>query len=659
MKQPAIFDPKAPQALPIADEARLLTPIDVASNKIELLAPAKNLEYGKEAILHGADAVYIGGPAFGARASAGNSIEDIAELSAFAHQYHAQVFVALNTTMTNDELAQAEQLIWKIYEAGADALIIQDMGVLQLDLPPIALHASTQMDNRTPEKAAFMEQVGFTQVVLARELTLPQIREVAKNTNMQLEFFIHGALCVSYSGLCNISHSYSGRSANRGECSQMCRLPCNLTTRQGEVIVENEHLLSLKDNNQTDNLDALIDAGVRSFKIEGRLKDLSYVKNVTAHYRQQLDAILAKRTDLISASQGRCEHCFNPDPEKSFNRGSTDYFVNDRTDGVSDFRTPKYLGEEVGAVTHIAKDYFIVDSTATFNNGDGLGYFISNHKKQVMSDNKTEGVRVNRADGNKLYVVSMPPSLKVGMTLYRNHDQAFETVLSKESAKRVIDVDMSIEANANGFALTINDYYGHQANIQLETNKEPAQDSSRALNTLNKQLAKLGSTDYKLNKLTSNGVENYFLPASALNGLRRQATQALTEARIAGYQRPEPWKRNDEAVYPTNSLSFLDNVANDKAKAFYQQHGVIHIEDAYEHNKVTEDAPLMVTRHCLRYNFNLCPKEVPNIKAEPMVIEIGNDTLKLVFDCVKCEMMVVSDNKQVDPNHKNKAKSNW
>ncbi|NRA52886.1 MAG: U32 family peptidase [Gammaproteobacteria bacterium] len=655
MNQPQIFDPKAPQALPVAPESRLLVPIEVASNKIELLAPAKNVEYGKQAILHGADAVYIGGPAFGARTKASNSIEDIKELATFAHQYHAQVFVTLNTTMTNDELKDAEKLIWEIYEAGADALIVQDMGVLQLNLPPIALHASTQMDNRTPEKAAFLEQVGFTQVVLARELTLPQIRDVAKKTKMQLEFFIHGALCVSYSGLCNISHSYSGRSANRGECSQMCRLPCNLTTRQGEVIVENEHLLSLKDNNQTDNLDALIDAGVRSFKIEGRLKDLSYVKNVTAHYRQQLDAILAKRTDLVSASQGRCEHNFTPDPEKSFNRGSTDYFVNERTDGVSDFRTPKYLGEEVGTVSKISKDHFVVNSNETFNNGDGLGYFITNHANVVMSDHKTAGLRVNRADGNTLYVVKMPDNLKVGMTLYRNHDQAFETILGKESSKRVIEVDMVTNLTDSGFELTVSDHYGHQATVVIESDKQLAQDREKSLKTLNKQLAKLGSTDYKLNSLVTNQVENYFLPASALNGLRRDAIDALNIARIDGYQRPKPWERNDSAVYPTNSLSFLDNVANDKAKEFYQQHGVIHIEDAYELNTVVDDAPLMVTRHCLRYNFNLCPKEVPGIKADPMILEIGNDTLKLVFDCVKCEMMVVGSNKQVKPDHK-KAK---
>jgi len=648
MKQPQIFDPKAPQALPVSDDARVLTPIDVGSNKLELLAPAKNAEFGMEAILHGADAVYIGGPAFGARYSAGNTVDDIKRLCDFAHTYNAQVFVAINTTMSDDELEVAEKLIWELYEAGADALIIQDMGILKLNIPPIALHASTQMDNRTPEKAAFLEQVGFSQVVLARELTLPQIRAVAKSTKMQLEFFIHGALCVSYSGLCNISHSYTGRSANRGECSQMCRLPCNMTTRQGEVIAENEHLLSPKDNNQTDNLEALIDAGVRSFKIEGRLKDISYVKNITAHYRQELDKIMARRPELSNMSHGQCEHSFTPNPDKSFNRGKTDYFVNDRTDGLSDFQTPKYMGEEVGTVESIHKDFFIVNSEVTFNNADGLGYFVQDHKKAVMSDDKTEGLRVNRSDGNKLFVKDMPASLKVGMTLYRNHDHTFETLLSKPSSKRIIDISMSLSTIEGGFELVVDDHLGSVVRVETEFEHQEAKDTARSLATLKKQLGKLGSTDYRLTDLETGGVEQLFLPAGALNALRRDAVEALSAARFENYVRPKAWKRNDDAVYPTNSLSFLDNVANQRARDFYTEHGVIHIEDAYELNTVTEDAPLMVTRHCLRYNFNLCPKEVPNIKAEPLVIEIGNDTLKLVFDCVKCEMMVVSDNKQVN-----------
>ena len=393
-------------------------------NRLELLAPAKNADYGIEAIRHGADAVYIGGPAFGARATAGNSVEDIARLCTYAHQYHAQVFVALNTILMDNELADAEKLIWQLYEAGADALIVQDMGVLQLNLPPIALHASTQMDNRSPEKVAFLEQVGFSQVVLARELGLSQIRDVAAHTNMQLEFFIHGALCVAYSGLCNLSHSFSNRSANRGECSQMCRLPGNLKTRQGDVLAQNEHLLSLKDNNQTENLEALIDAGIRSFKIEGRLKDLSYVKNVTAHYRQKLDAIMARRPEFKASSHGRCEHSFIPDPEKTFNRGSTDYFVNESSQGIKDFRSPKYIGEEVGKVVSIGKDFIQVSSTHEFNNGDGLAFFPANFAMAKQSDDKLQGLRVNRAEGLKLHILQVPKDLKVGMTLYRNHNQA-------------------------------------------------------------------------------------------------------------------------------------------------------------------------------------------------------------------------------------------
>ncbi|KPN77011.1 protease [Shewanella sp. Sh95] len=617
------------------------------NNRLELLAPAKNADYGIEAIRHGADAVYIGGPAFGARATAGNSVEDIARLCAFAHKYHAQVFVALNTILMDDELETAEKLIWDVYNAGADALIVQDMGVLQLNLPPIALHASTQMDNRNPEKVAFLEQVGFSQVVLARELGLSQIREVAAHTNMQIEFFIHGALCVAYSGLCNLSHAFSNRSANRGECSQMCRLPGNLKTRQGDVLAQNEHLLSLKDNNQTDNLEALIDAGVRSFKIEGRLKDLSYVKNVTAHYRQKLDAIMARRPEFVASSHGRTEHTFTPDPEKTFNRGSTDYFVHERSQGIKDFRSPKYIGQDVGKVVALGKDFIQVSSTHEFNNGDGLAYFPPNYAMAKQSDDKLQGLRVNRAEGHKLHVLQVPRDLRVGMTLYRNHNQAFEALLAKESAKRIIGVDMRLTDTATGVALTLTDIYGLSATVELEVEKTPATDAEKTLQTIRTQLSKLGSTDFTARQISIETAQPWFLPASTLNGLRRDAVAALELARVEGYQRPKPWKYNQDAVYPFKHLSYLGNVANEKAKDFYQRHGVIEIQDTYEKNGVTEDVPLMVTKHCLRFNFNLCPKEVPGIKADPMVLEIGNDVLKLVFDCPKCEMLVVGENRQV------------
>ncbi|MCU8040977.1 peptidase U32 family protein [Shewanella oncorhynchi] len=616
-------------------------------NRLELLAPAKNADYGIEAIRHGADAVYIGGPAFGARATAGNSVEDIARLCIYAHQYHAQVFVALNTILMDNELADAEKLIWQLYEAGADALIVQDMGVLQLNLPPIALHASTQMDNRSPEKVAFLEQVGFSQVVLARELGLSQIRDVAAHTNMQLEFFIHGALCVAYSGLCNLSHSFSNRSANRGECSQMCRLPGNLKTRQGDVLAQNEHLLSLKDNNQTENLEALIDAGIRSFKIEGRLKDLSYVKNVTAHYRQKLDAIMARRPEFKASSHGRCEHSFTPDPEKTFNRGSTDYFVHERSQGIKDFRSPKYIGEEVGKVVSIGKDFIQVSSTHEFNNGDGLAFFPANFAMAKQSDDKLQGLRVNRAEGLKLHILQVPKDLKVGMTLYRNHNQAFEALLSKESSKRIIGVDLRLSDTQDGLALTLTDIYGLTATVNLVVEKTPATDVDKTLQNTRTQLGKLGSTDFVARSISIDTAQAWFLPASVLNGLRRDGVAALEAARVQGYVRPLPWKHNQDAVYPVKHLSYLGNVANEKAKDFYQRHGVIEIQDTYEKNGVTEDVPLMITKHCLRFNFNLCPKEVPGIKADPMVLEIGNDVLKLVFDCPKCEMMVVGENRQV------------
>ncbi|TVL39219.1 protease [Shewanella algae] len=615
--------------------------MQLADNKLELMAPAKNADFGIEAIRHGADAVYIGGPAFGARHTAGNSVEDIVRLCEFAHRYHAQVFVTFNTILLDDELEEAKRLIWAVYEAGADAIIVQDLGLLELDLPPIALHASTQMDNRVPAKVAFLEHVGFSQVVLARELSLSQIRAVAAETKMRLEFFIHGALCVAYSGQCYISEAYTDRSANRGECSQQCRMPGNLKTRQGDIIASNDHMLSLKDNNQTDNLEALIDAGIRSFKIEGRLKDLSYVKNVTAHYRQQLDAIMARRPEFEPSSHGRCSYSFTPDPDKSFNRGKTDYFVNERKADIGDFRTPKYLGVEVGKVSKIGKDFIQVDSNAEFYNGDGLGFFAANYQKARLSDDKLTGFRVNRAEGNTLYLKNMPKDLYVGATLYRNKDQAFEALLAKESAERTLLLDFSLSNTQTGLALTAADRHGHQATVTADFEKQQAKDIGRNRESLGKHLAKLGNTDFRLGQVDLGDAEAVFVPASIINGLRRDAIAALDEARIQGYQRPTPWVRDDSARFPQRSLTYLGNVANQKAKDFYTRHGVVSIRDAYEVRPVKGDAPLMITKHCIRYSYNMCPKEVPGIKAEPLEMELGGKQFKLVFDCHKCEMLLV------------------
>ncbi len=609
------------------------------NNRLELLAPAKNLAYGIEAINHGADAVYMGGPAFGARSAAGNSLEDIEALARHAHRFGAQVFVAFNTLLHDHELEQAQRLTHQIYEAGADALIVQDMGLLALDLPPIALHASTQTDNRTPEKVKFLQDVGFSQVVLARELSLAQIREISAATNVQLEFFIHGALCVSYSGQCNISHARTGRSANRGECAQLCRLPCSLQKPDGEVLVADSHLLSLKDMDQTDNLEALIEAGIRSFKIEGRLKGLDYVKNVTAWYRKKLDAILDSRSDLVAASAGRCSYSFEPDPKKSFNRGSTDYFLNGRQQGIDSTKSPKYVGEPLGRVTKVTKDGIEIDGKqVTLNNGDGLGFFKPN--------NELVGMRLNKVEGKQLLLSERMPGLKVGTELYRNHDQAFSKMLEKASADRRIRIDMQLGECDEGIRLDLTDEQGISAAVTLPCDKQPADNPERARQQARDQLGKLGNTLFVARKIELAFTYPLFIAASQLNGLRRDGIAALEAARVASYQRPERRIALRDISYPQHRLSYLGNVLNSAAEQFFREHGVERIAPAYEANKEEGEVVLMITKHCIRYSQNLCPKEVPGLKAEPLELKMGKDTFRLRFDCNRCEMQVMGSLKR-------------
>jgi len=600
-------------------------------HSLELLAPAKNADFGIEAINHGADAVYIGGPAFGARANAGNEINDIERLAAHAHRYSARVLVALNTILRDDELEEARRIAWQVYEAGADALIVQDMGLLELDLPPIQLHASTQTDNRTAAKVKFLEDVGFSQVVLARELSLAQIREIAAQTSVALEFFIHGALCVSYSGQCYVSHAQTGRSANRGECSQMCRLPMSLADSDGQVIVQHQHLLSLKDNNQTNNLRELAEAGISSFKIEGRLKDLSYVKNVTAHYRTQLDRIIEEVPAFRRSSAGRCTFFFTPQPEKSFNRGSTDYFVNERKEDILSPLTPKFAGEPVGKVTAIGRGWFEIDSAEPINNGDGLSYF--------NAMNELVGVRVNRAEGNRLFPAEMDLQLSVGTVIHRNRDQAFERLLEKKSAERRIGVVMRLSETAEGFTLALIDEEGNRAEASVTHAKERAQNSERALATLNDQLGKLGNTLFFAESIDLDLSQAWFLPASLLNALRRDAVERLEQSRNEHYRRPPRAVPVDPpALYPEDGLTYLGNVYNHAARSFYAKHGVTLIEEAYECNQERGEVSLMITKHCLRYSFNLCPKQVKGIRPDPMVLINGKERMTLRFDCKRCEM---------------------
>ncbi len=619
------------------------------STAIELLAPAKNAQFGSEAITHGADAVYIGGPAFGARAAAGNSVDDIARLTDFAHRYNARVLVALNTILADDEVESARRLAWQVYEAGADALIVQDMGLLEIDLPPIALHASTQADIRTLAKARFLEDVGFSQLVLARELSLAQIAEIAAQTDATLEFFVHGALCVSYSGRCNLSTAYTGRSANRGDCAQLCRLPYSLADQDGQRIASDRHLLSMKDNDQSANLRALIGAGISSFKIEGRLKDLSYVKNITAHYRRLLDAIIdAQPADLPAlrrSSSGRCDFHFTPQPEKTFNRGSTDYFVNGRRSDIAAFDSPKFVGAPIGKVAKLGRDSFEASCDAPLNNGDGVTFYAAAGELVGMRINRAEALGAAQSDYRLFPSLTdgrLPEGLRVGTSIYRNRDQEFERQLEKKSAERRIAVRLEFCETADGFALRITDEDGISAGVEQVLAKQAAQNAEQAQKTLRDNLGKLGATIYRAQSITINTGSAWFVPASAVNALRRAAIDALAAARQAAYQRaPRRAASVPPAHYPDDTLSYLGNVCNAQARAFYEKHGVRAIAPAYECGQEKGEVALMITKHCLRYSFNLCPKQVKGIRPDPLQLINGDDQLTLRFDCKACEMHVI------------------
>jgi len=610
---------------------------------LELLAPARNAEFGIEAIKHGADAVYIGGPAFGARYGASNDVAEIRQLCDFAHRYRAQVFVTVNTILHDTELEAARQLAWDVYAAGADALIIQDMGLLELDLPPISLHASTQTDIRQPAKARFLADVGFSQIVLAREMSVEEIAAVAAQTDIALEYFVHGALCVAYSGQCYISHAHTGRSANRGECSQACRLPYTLVDDKGRTIRENQHLLSMKDNNQSANLRTLIEAGVSSFKIEGRLKDLSYVKNITAHYRQLLDAIIAGHPQYRRASSGQSTFTFSPQPDKTFNRGYTDYFAAGRQDDIGAFDSPAFVGEPIGEIAALGEGWLDVTSEETFHNGDGVCFHDAHGDVQ--------GMRINRVDGRRLYPADMPAELTVGATLFRNRDQAFERALEKESAERRIPVWPRLSETADRFVLTLRDEDGVTASAELtkddKIGRELARDPQQAMDKLRDNLGKFGNTMFAAETVELNLTQPWFLPLAAINALRRSAADKLEAARLASHPRPpRALPVTPPALYPQQELSYLGNVFNTKARAFYEKHGVKLIEEAYEAGHEKGMVALMITRHCLRHSFNLCPKEMKHLKPDPMTLINGNEKLILKFDCKACEMHVVGKMKK-------------
>jgi len=604
----------------------------IKQRKIELLAPAKNLECGIAAIDHGADAVYIGAPKFGARAAAVNSLEDIAALVEYAHLYNARIYVTVNTILKDEELQETEKMIWALFRAGVDALIVQDMGITGLNLPPIPLHASTQMDNRTVEKVRFLADAGFRQVVLARELSLREISKIHEACpDVPLEIFVHGALCVSYSGQCYVSQACFGRSANRGECAQFCRLPFSLVDAEGRVIVKDKHLLSLKDLNQSDELEALLDAGASSFKIEGRLKDVSYVKNVTAAYRRKLDAIFARRKEYARASSGSCRYAFNPQLDKSFSRGFTHYYLHGRTKDVFSFDTPKSLGEEMGTMKEARGNYLTVAGLKSFNNGDGVCY--------IDEQGRLQGFRINRVEGNKLYPQEMP-RIKPRTVLYRNFDQEFEKILARKSSERRIAVSVRLTDTPFGFALTLTDEDDNSVTLSLAREKEPARTPQEE--NLKTQLAKFGNTPFEAVRIDIDFAGNWFLPASVLADFRRQAVEKLISPRRINYRRELFVLKPTAHAFPQSTLTYLGNVMNGQAVSFYAGHGVASIAPAFE-RAPAEKAVLMFCKHCLRYSMGWCPvhqRERSPYREPYYLVSTDGKRFRLEFDCKNCQMKV-------------------
>lgn len=628
--------------------------------KLELLAPAKNLECGKAAIDHGADAVYIGAAKFGARASAGNSLDDIRELCLYAHQFGAKVYVTVNTIVYQDELEDTRALLRALTEMRVDALLVQDMAVLELlpkDMKPLpALHASTQTDNRTAEKVAWLHGLGFERVVLARELSLAEIKTIHQTVpDVQLEGFVHGALCVSYSGVCYASQYCFQRSANRGACAQFCRMKFDLIDAQGREIEHQRHLLSLKDLCQIDHLEEMADAGICSFKIEGRLKDVEYVKNVVAAYSKRLNRIIEKRADdYCRASLGQVTYYFEPDLKKTFNRGYTDYFLHRRQPYIYSPDTPKALGEYVGKVKEIRRGSFNVAGTASFANGDGLCF--------INDEHELEGFRINRAEGNRLFPLRMPDNLRPGAALYRNRDEAFSKLLKGKTAERKIPITLTLSVTEKGFALSATGQ-GIKPTCQvLEMDKQKAMKPQR--DNILRQLGKLGDTPYMADVIELEGqADVYFIPSSALGTLRREVVQAIELEHSNEVETPSEHPSGSSTApsvrKPSGTLewqpeyhkfTYLYNIANTLSKSFYQREGLSNVADAYEvsqgadeGSKRNDSVLVMQCRHCLRYSLGHCVRrggKQPTWK-EPLYLRLGDGRrFRLEFKCDECQMNI-------------------
>ncbi len=604
--------------------------------KVEILAPAKNLVQGMAAINAGADAVYIGAPQFGARSNATNSIEDIEKLVQYAHLFKAQVFVVVNTILYDHELEDCKKMIHELYAIGVDALIVQDMAVMEMDLPPIVIHASTQANNRDPKHVKFLADAGMKRVVLARELNLDQIKDIAKATDVELEFFVSGALCVSFSGNCYMSIANGERSANRGSCAQNCRLPYNLVDGTGKTLIANSHLLSIKDLDLSDQLPNLIEAGVTSFKIEGRLKDMVYVKNNTSFLRKKLDAFLENNDQFQKASSGRTFFNFDAEMDRSFNRGYTDYFVNKRTEKIGSWDSPKSQGQYIGKLIETKANGYIIENYEKLNNGDGL-YFLN-------ENNEPDGMQINIIVNN-IVVPNTFKNIPSGTVIYRNSDAEFNRLVERDdSAVRKIGVNLTFTETNDGFMLVAIDEDGHQSISSFESVKELAKNEESTTPNIIKNLSKTGGTPFIVDDVKVEFSQNWFLPISKVNEVRRVVLEQLIDIRVKEYHRKEFQIQKTDHPYPVPQLDFTYNVSNQMARAFYKRHGVTEIEKAFELQWDPGKSRVMVTKYCVKYELGKCARfqrETMGEKVvEPLTLTHGNNAYKLKFNCKPCEMEI-------------------
>lgn len=610
----------------------------MTKTKLELLSPAKDLKCGIAAIDCGADAVYIGAPSFGARAAAGNSIEDISKLVEYAHKFWARVFVTVNTIIFDNELEEVRELITKLYNVGVDAIIFQDMAILEMNIPPVQLYASTQTHNYEIERIKLLDEIGIKRIILARELTLEEIRQIKKKVKAELEFFVHGALCVSLSGQCYMSHEMVGRSANRGECAQSCRLPYSLIDENGKTIIANKHLLSLRDLNLSSYLKDLVEAGITSFKIEGRLKDLDYVKNITAFYRQQLDDIIKNNTRLEKASSGYSIIPFEPDPERTFNRGYTSYFINDHSDEISSHDSPKSIGKYLGKVVEVKKDSFKIGTTEKIINGDGICFYTESGELVGMNVNKVE---------DKTIFTKEPKQIKPGTKIYRNFDYSFNKELTKECYRK-ITANVFVNETENGLTVTAIDEDSISISCDFEIQKEIASNPGQAMETFRKQITKTGGTIFEIENVEMNFPKPLFLPVKTINDMRRKVLELLERERIVKYEREtfEKGKVEERIAKLSGGKTEIDykaNVVNKLSEKFYKDLGAEKIEPGFELQKSFSDKTVMTCKYCIKDELNLCPFDTDKRLDEPLYLVNETNKYRLVFNCKECQMEIVSE----------------